>query len=68
MKSHLRRLLPGDNTRLLAVASFIGLMSGLLNIVFRTTVHLVEEFFFKGGKEFLQIGKGDAHIFLGLRK
>ena len=64
MKTHLRRLLPGDNTRLLVVASFIGLMSGLLNIVFRTTVHLVEEFFFKGGKEFLQIGKGDAHIFL----
>ena len=64
MKSQLRRLLPGDNTRLLAVASFIGLMSGVLNIIFRTTVHFVEEFIFKGGKEFLQIGKGDIHLLL----
>lgn len=64
MKQQLRRLLPGDNTRILAVAFFIGLMSGLLNIVFRTTVHLVENFFLKGGKEFLQIAKGDFHLFL----
>lgn len=64
MKSQLRRLLPGDNTRILAVAAFIGLMSGVLNIIFRTTVHLVEEFIFKGGKEFLQIGKGDFHLLL----
>ena len=64
MKSQLRRLVPGDNTRLLAVAFFIGLMAGVLNIIFRTTVHLVEEFIFKGGKEFLQIEKGDYHLFL----
>ena len=64
MKSRLRRLLPGDNTRLLAVASFIGLMSGILNIIFRTIVHFVEEFFFKGGKELLQINQGGMHLLL----
>ncbi|BHH83163.1 chloride channel protein [Desulforhopalus sp. 52FAK] len=64
MKSHLRRLLPGENTRLLAVAAFIGLMSGILNIVFRTTVHLVDEYIFNGGKELLQIDLGGYHLLL----
>lgn len=64
MKSKLRRLLPGDNTRLLAVAFFIGLMSGVLNIIFRTTVDLVDEFLFKGGKDFLHIDKGDGYLLL----
>ncbi len=64
MKIKIRRLLPGDNTRLLAVAAFIGLMSGLLNIVFRTTVHFVEEFFFTGGKVFLGIDQGGMHLLL----
>ena len=64
MKSHFRRLLPGDNTRLLAVAAFIGLISGILNIIFRTTVHFIEEFLFKGGKEFLHIDQGGMHLLL----
>ncbi len=64
MNIKIRRLLPGDNTRLLAVAAFIGLMSGLLNIVFRTTVHFVEEFFFTGGKVFLGIDQGGMHLLL----
>ncbi|TKB24260.1 chloride channel protein [Desulfopila sp. IMCC35006] len=64
MKSHLRWLLPGDNTRLLAVATFIGLISGVLNIVFRITVQFVEEFFFKGGKELLRIDHGGLHLLL----
>lgn len=56
--------MPGESTRLLAVAAFIGLMSGLLNIIFRTTVHFVEEFFFKGGKQVLGIDQGGINLLL----
>jgi CIC family chloride channel protein len=64
MKQQLRKLLPGENTRLLAIATFIGLMAGLLNILFRTVVHLFDTFFHKGGRELLQIDKGDWHVLL----
>jgi CIC family chloride channel protein len=64
MKRQLRKLLPGENTRLLAIATFIGLMAGLLNILFRTVVHLFDTFFHKGGRELLQIDKGDWHVLL----
>ncbi len=64
MKRQLRKLLPGENTRLLAIATFIGLMAGLLNILFRTVVHLFDTFFYKGGRELLQIDKGDWHVLL----
>ncbi len=64
MKRNLRKLLPGDNTRLLAIATFIGLMAGLLNIIFRTIVHFVETIFMDGGRELLKIDNGDWHILL----
>jgi CIC family chloride channel protein len=64
MKKQLRRLLPGDNTRLLAVATFIGLMSGVLNIIFRITVKFIEEVFVKDGKEFLHINEGGMYLLL----
>ena len=60
----LRKLLPGDNTRMLAIATFIGLMAGALNILFRTVVHLFETFFLEGGRELLQIDQGDWHVLL----
>lgn len=64
MKFSIRKLLPGENTRLLAIATFIGLMAGLLNIIFRTVVHLFDSVFLQGGREFLQVDNGDWHMFL----
>lgn len=64
MKRRLRKLIPGENTRMLAIATFIGLMAGLLNILFRTVVHWVELFFHQGGREFLQIENGGWHLLL----
>lgn len=64
MKPKLRKLLPGDNTRMVVIASFIGTLAGLCNIMFRETVHHVESFFQKGGFELLQIHWGSWHIYL----
>lgn len=64
MKRKFRKLLPGENTRLLAIATFIGLMAGLLNILFRTVVHFFDAFFLQGGRELLQVDKGDWHMLL----
>lgn len=64
MKLKLRKLVPGENTRMLAIATFIGLTAGLLNILFRTVVDLVDTFFLEGGKELLRINDGDWHILL----
>lgn len=64
MKMTLRKLLPGENTRLLAIATFIGLMAGLLNILFRTIVDIFHEFFMEGGRELLHIDLGGWHLLL----
>ena len=64
MKRRLRKLIPGENTRLLAIATFIGLMAGLLNILFRTVVHWVEVIFREGGAELLRIDEGGWHVLL----
>lgn len=64
MKRRLRKLIPGENTRLLAIATFIGLMAGLLNILFRTVVHWVEVIFREGGAELLRIDEGGWHALL----
>ncbi|WP_136798710.1 MULTISPECIES: chloride channel protein [Desulfosediminicola] len=64
MISQLRKLLPGENTRMLIIATFIGLMAGLLNILFRTVVELFERFFLHGGKELLGIDQGGWNLLL----
>jgi len=64
MTSQLRKLLPGENTRMLVIATFIGLMAGLLNILFRTVVELFENFFLHGGKELLGVAQGGWHLLL----
>jgi len=64
MKRKLRKLIPGENTRMLAIATFIGLMAGLLNILFRTVVHWVEIFFHQGGIEFFRIEEGGWRLLL----
>jgi len=64
MKLRYKTLIPGENTRIIFIAAFIGVMAGLLNICFRTTVHFIDELFLKGGSEFLQIEKGGWHLLL----
>lgn len=64
MKIRYRTFIPGENTRIIFIAAFIGLVAGLLNICFRTVVDLVNEIFLVGGREFLGIDKGGWHLLL----
>ena len=49
MRKNLQKFLPGENTRMAATATFIGLAAGLLNIIFRSLVDLVHRVIFEGG-------------------
>jgi CIC family chloride channel protein len=64
MKRDLRKLLPGENTRMVVTATIIGLGAGLLNIAFRSFVHFIHYFFFEGGSRMLGIDHGGWHILL----
>ena len=64
MKRQLRKFLPGENTRLIAIATFIGLVASLLSIAFREFVDLVHEVIFIGGKELLHVDAGGWHLLL----
>ncbi len=64
LKRSYRLLLPGENTRMIAVAMFIGVMSGVLSIVFRETVDFIHEVFFVGGSEWLGVHEGGWRILL----
>ena len=64
MKIRYRTFIPGENTRIIFIAAFIGLMAGILNICFRTVVDLVHEVFFRGGREFLRIEDGGWNLLL----
>lgn len=63
-KINYKNFIPGENTRIIFIAAFIGLMAGVLNICFRTTVEFVSEIFVEGGREFLHIDKGGWHLLL----
>ncbi len=62
MNIRLRAFLPGENTRMMVIASVIGLLAGLCNIVFRTVVHWVHAIFMDGGKDLLGIELGGWHL------
>ncbi len=64
MKIKLRTFLPGENTRMIVIATVIGLMAGGCNIVFRTVVHWVHTIFVNGGKDLLGIELGGWHLLL----
>ena len=51
-----KKLLPGENTVMVAVASFIGIMAGIGNIVFRTVTEFVHESIFVPGHEIVSRG------------
>ncbi len=64
MKIRLQTFLPGENTRMILIATFIGIMAGIFNIIFRTVVHEVDTFFMVGGRQFLGIDQGGWHLLL----
>jgi CIC family chloride channel protein len=57
-KLKLRKFLPGENTGLILIATFIGLTAGLAIIVFRSVVELVHAYIFELGHELLRIDEG----------
>ncbi len=64
MRKNLRKFLPGENTRMVLIATFIGLAAGLLNILFRSFVDLVHLYIFEGGSRLLGIDRGGWHLLL----
>ncbi len=64
MKAQLRKFMPGENTGMMIIASVIGLLAGLCNIIFRTVVHWVDTIFLEGGKGLLGIEQGGWHLLL----
>ncbi len=64
MKENFQKFMPGENTGMMIIASVIGLLAGLCNIIFRTTVHWVDTFVLHGGKDLLGIDQGGWHLLL----
>jgi chloride channel protein, CIC family len=58
MPARLKVFLPGEKTALIVTAAIIGLLAGLVIIVFRGTVALVHEQIFVRGHELLRINEG----------
>jgi CIC family chloride channel protein len=64
MNDNFRKFMPGENTGMMIIASVIGLMAGVCNIIFRTIVHWVDIIFLEGGKDLLGIEQGGWHLLL----
>ena len=64
MKISLQKFIPGENVRMMVIATLIGLMTGISIILFRTVVGGVETIIFEGGKKLLGIIQGGWHILL----
>ena len=62
MISRLKFFLPGENTRMVLIAAFIGVMAGLANIVFRTLTEFVHEQIFVRGWEVLHLAEGGGQF------
>ncbi len=64
MKQNLRKFLPGENTHMMLIATFIGLLAGGFNIIFRTVVEGVHTLFFEGGHHLLGLEQGGWRLLL----
>ena len=62
MKKTLQKFLPGDNTRMVLTATFIGLTVGLLSLLFRGIVDIIHRYIFDGGSRLLGIDQGGWNI------
>ncbi len=58
MLNKLKPFLPGERSRTIMIAAFIGIMAGLAIIVFREAVELVHKLIFLRGYELLHIAQG----------
>jgi chloride channel protein, CIC family len=64
MRNKFKIFLPGDNTAFMLTAATIGLLAGVVIIVFRESVDLVHTVLFVKGSEFLGIDQGGWRRFL----
>ncbi|MBU0483241.1 MAG: chloride channel protein [Proteobacteria bacterium] len=64
MKRRIKKILPGENSKMVVTAAAIGLAAGCANIVFRTVTDFVHEHIFVRGYELLAINQGGWHAFL----
>ena len=64
MRKTLRQFLPGENTRMMLIATCIGLGAGLMTIVFRSLVDAVHALVFDGGTSLLGIDRGGWYLLL----
>lgn len=64
MKISLKKFMPGENVRMMAIAAFIGLMAGISIILFQTVVKGTEALIFEGGKKLLGIHQGGWRLLL----
>jgi CIC family chloride channel protein len=64
MITRLKFFLPGENTRMVFIAAFIGVMAGLANIVFRTITEFVHDQIFVRGWELFHLAEGGFHLLL----
>jgi len=58
MRTKLKVLLPGEQTRMITIAAFIGVMAGLAIIAFHESMDFVHEVIFVGGYKLLRIEEG----------
>ncbi|MFZ5774943.1 MAG: chloride channel protein [Thermodesulfobacteriota bacterium] len=64
MKTRIKKILPGENFKMVAVAAAIGIAAGGANIFFRAVVALVRERFFEPGYALLGIAEGGWRLLL----
>jgi len=57
-----KKIMPGENTRMVAIASFIGIMAGLAMICFRTVLEYVHHTIFVPG--YAIVSQGGWHLLL----
>ncbi len=64
MRKKLKLFLPGEQTRMITIAAFIGVLAGCSSIAFREAMELVHEYIFIGGHKLLKINEGGWRLLL----
>lgn len=62
MHDRMKKIMPGENTLMVLIASFIGAGAGLVSILFRSVLELVHKIVFVNGYSYVQ--QGGWHILL----
>ncbi|MCL7487008.1 MAG: chloride channel protein [Desulfobulbaceae bacterium] len=64
MLTRMKFFMPGESTRMILIAAFIGILAGGAIIIFRESVELVHKVIFVKGGELLRIHEGGWRLFL----